>query len=171
MSDLFLLSKKQVNRIKPPFPLSHGVPRGDDRRVLSGIIDVIKNGWRGKDAPKQYGPYKTLYNRLVRGSRREIFHRIFTELAGKAGTPDRLRIDATPRKAHRTAASLRKKGRLPRCIGRTKGGLHSKLHAVCEGQGRPVALLLSEGQRSDDQGAARLLPSRPQAQERRADRG
>ena len=171
MSDLFLLSKKQFNRIKPHFPLSHGVPRVDDRRVISGIIYVIKNGWRWKDAPQEYGPYKTLYNRFVRWSRREIFPRIFTELAGKAGTPDRLMIDATHRKAHRTAASLRKKGMFPRCIGRTKGGLNSKLHAVCEGQGRPVALLLSEGQMSDYKGAALLLPSLPKAKELLADRG
>jgi transposase len=171
MNDLFLLSKKQLNRIKPYFPLSHGVPRVDDLRVISGIIYVIKNGLRWKDAPQEYGPYKTLYNRFVRWSRREIFPRIFTELAGKAGTPDRLMIDATHLKAHRTAASLRKNGMFPRCLGRTKGGLNSKLHAVCEGQGRPVALLLSEGQMSDYKGAALLLPSLPKAKELLADRG
>src|SRR5947209_10960860 len=105
---------------KASFSAIARVPRVDDRRVISGIIYVIKNGWRWKEAPREYGPYKTLYNRFVRWSRREIFHRIFTELAGKAGTPERLMIDATHRKAHRTAASLRKKGMSPRCIGRTK---------------------------------------------------
>ena len=61
--------------------------------------------------------------------------------------------------AHRTAARLHKKGDVSRCIGRPKGGLNSKLHAVCEGAGKPVALLLSEGQRSDDKGAALFLDS------------
>lgn len=113
MSELFLLSKKQFNRIKPYFPLSHGVPRVDDLRVVSGIIYVIKNGLQWKDAPKGYGPHKTLYNRFVRWSKMGIFNRIFAELAGKAGTPDRLMIDATHLKAHRTAASLLKKGMFP----------------------------------------------------------
>lgn len=113
MSDLYMLSKKQFNRIKPYFPLSHGVPRVDDLRVISGIIYVIKNGLQWKDAPKGYGPHKTLYNRFVRWSRMGVFNRIFAELAGKAGTPDKLMIDATHLKAHRTAASLLKKGMFP----------------------------------------------------------
>jgi len=113
MSDLFMLSKKQFNRIKPYFPLSHGVPRVDDLRVISGIIYVIKNGLQWKDAPKEYGPYKTLYNRFVRWSRMGVFNRIFAELAGRAGAPDRLMMDATHLKVHRTAASLLKKGMFP----------------------------------------------------------
>lgn len=62
MSDLMLLSDAQMRRIEPYFPLSHGVPRVDDRRVLSGIIFVLRNGLRWRDAPKEYGPHKTIYN-------------------------------------------------------------------------------------------------------------
>ena len=113
MRDLFLLSRKQFNRIKPYFPLSHGVPRVDDQRVISGIIYVIRNGLQWKDAPREYGPPKTLYNRFVRWSRMGVFNRIFAELAGKARTPERLMIDATHLKAHRTAPSLLKKGMFP----------------------------------------------------------
>ncbi len=58
-----------------------------------------------------------------------MFNKIFAELARKAGKSDRLMIDATHLKAHRTAVSLLKKGLFPRRIGRTKGGLNSKLHA------------------------------------------
>lgn len=64
-------------------------------------------------APRGYGPPETLYNRFVRGSRMGVFTRIFAELAGKAGTPERVMIDATPLKAHRTAASLLKRGMFP----------------------------------------------------------
>ena len=113
MSDLFLLTKSQFSRIRPYFPLAHGVERVDDLRVISGIIYVIKHGLQWKDAPKEYGPHKTLYNRFIRWSRMGVFNRIFAALAGKAGTPDRLMIDATHLKAHRTAASLLKKGIFP----------------------------------------------------------
>src|SRR3954469_14792427 len=104
MTELFLLTEQQTSRIRPHFPRSHGKPRVDDRRVISGIIYVIRNGLEWKDAPRDYGPHKTLYNRFVRWSRRGIFERIFAALAGEDGTPARLMIDATPLKAHRTAA-------------------------------------------------------------------
>jgi len=51
MSVPFLLTSTQMRRIRPHFPLSHGVPRVDDRRVLSGIIFVLKGGLRWRDAP------------------------------------------------------------------------------------------------------------------------
>ena len=117
MSDLFLLSERQMGRISPYFPLSHGVPRVDDRRVVSGIVYVIRNGLQWKDAPAGYGPHKTLYNRFIRWSRLSVFNRIFAGLAGQAGEPDRLMIDATHLKAHRTAASLLKKGLFPAVSG------------------------------------------------------
>jgi len=113
MDDLFLLSEAQMRRIKPFFLLSHGVPRVDDRRVISGIVFVIKNGLRWRDAPVAYGPHKTIYNRFVRWSRMGVFNRIFAELAGQAGEPDRIMIDAPRLKAHRTAASLLKGGLFP----------------------------------------------------------
>lgn len=85
MSDLFWLSDKQMKRIEPHFPLSHGVPRVDDRKVISGIIHVLRNGLRWRDAPADYGPHKTIYNRFIRWSRMGVFNRIFADLAGRAG--------------------------------------------------------------------------------------
>jgi transposase len=115
MSDQFWLTKAQLKRIEPHFPRSRGVPRVDDRRVVSGIIHVIRNGLRWRDAPTVYGPHKTLYNRFVRWSRVGVFDRIFASLAAEDGPPDQLMVDSTHLKAHRTAASL------------LKGGIH---HAV-----------------------------------------
>ena len=120
MDDLFMLSVAQMRRIKPFFPLSHGVPRVDDRLIVSGIIFVIKNGLRWRDAPRTYGPHKTIYNRFIRWSRLGVFNRIFVELAGQAGDPDRIMIDATHLKAHRTAASLLKRGLFPDVSGAPK---------------------------------------------------
>ncbi len=113
MSDQFWLSESQLEKIEPYFPLSHGVPRVDDRKVISGIIHVIRNGLRWRDAPEVYGPHKTLYNRFIRWSNMGIFDKIFTALVAQGGTPDRLMIDATHLKAHRTACSLLKGGMFP----------------------------------------------------------
>ena len=59
MSDLFWLSRSQLQRIEPYFTLAHGIPRVDDQRVISGIIHVIRNSLHWRDAPKEYGPRKT----------------------------------------------------------------------------------------------------------------
>ena len=112
MGNLFLLSERQMARIEGYFPLSHGVPRVDDRRVVSGIVYVIRNGLQWKDAPKDYGPHKTL----------GVFDRIFAGLAGEGPKPERIMIDATHLKAHRTAASLLKKGLFPAVSGEPKAG-------------------------------------------------
>src|SRR5947208_13315703 len=120
MSDLLLLTRAQMRRIEPFFPRSRGLPRVDDRRVISGIIYVIRNGLQWKDAPRGYGPHKTLYNRFIRWSRLGVFDRIFAALASDGPKPERIMIDATHLKAHRTAASLLKKGLFPDALGARK---------------------------------------------------
>ena len=143
MSGQFWLSDEQVERLRPHFPKPRGKPRVDDRRVLSGILFVLRNGRRWQDAPAVYGPHKTLYNRFVRWSRLGVFARIFRDLAQPGLDGDTLMMDSTHLRAHRTAASLETKGARPRAIGRTKGGLNSKLHMVSNGRGRPLTFFLS----------------------------
>ena len=120
MSRLLYLSPEQLEKMRPYFPLSHGIARVDDLKVLSGIIYVIKHGLQWKDAPQEYGPYKTLYNRFVRWSRLGVFNHIFAELAKISHSDRRLMIDATHLRAHRTAASLLKKGLFPVVSGEQK---------------------------------------------------
>jgi putative transposase len=65
MSEPWLLSEAQMRRIEPYFPLSHGIPRVNDRRIVSGIIYVIRGGLMWRDAPKAHGPHKTIYNPVL----------------------------------------------------------------------------------------------------------
>ncbi len=109
MTNLFWLTDVQMARLQPFIPKSHGKPRVDDRRVLSGIIFINRNGLRWRDAPMEYGPPKTLYNRWKRWSDKGVFARMMDGLAAEAATPKTVMIDATYLKAHRTATSLRSK--------------------------------------------------------------
>ncbi len=69
MSSNFWLTEEQFRKIKPLLPNKpRGVPRVDDRRVLSGIIFCLQRGYRWSDVPTEYGPAKTLYNRYKRWS-------------------------------------------------------------------------------------------------------
>ncbi|WP_353435855.1 transposase [Sphingomonas faeni] len=66
MSDLYWLTEEQMARLRPYFPKSHGKPRVDNKRVLSGIVFVNRNGLRWRDAPSAYGPHKTLCQMISR---------------------------------------------------------------------------------------------------------
>ena len=117
MSDLFWLTDEQIERLRPFFPKSHGRPRVDDRRVLSGIVFVNRNGLRWRDAPSAYGPHKTLYNRWKRWGEAGVFTRMMEGLAAAGAEPKTVMIAATYLKAHRTASSLRVK-RMARPVGK-----------------------------------------------------
>ena len=105
MADLFWLSERQFARLSPLLPTNtRGVPRVDDRRVISGIVHVLRTGGRWADAPAAYGPSKTLYNRFVRWAERGVWRNVFETLAGAGGPPSALLLDSTHAKAHRCAA-------------------------------------------------------------------
>ncbi len=96
------------------------MPRVDDHRVVSGIVFVIRNGLRWRDAPKEYGPHKTIYNRFIRWSRLGVFDQIFAELAGKAGKAGSAddRCDASEGASHGREPA--KKGLFPDVSGARK---------------------------------------------------
>ena len=113
MSDLFWLTDEQMERLRPFFLKSHGKSRVDDRRVLSGIVFVNRNGLRWRDAPGVYGPH----NRWKRWGEARVFTRIIEGPAAVGAKPKTVMIDATYLKAHRTASSLRVK-RMARPVGK-----------------------------------------------------
>ena len=83
---------------------TRGKPRVDDRRVISGIVHVLKSGGRWIDAPPEYGPRKTLYNRFVRWAAKGIWTDLFHALASAGGPPAQVLIDSSAVKAHRSAS-------------------------------------------------------------------
>ncbi|SHF30190.1 transposase, IS5 family [Ruegeria intermedia] len=113
LSDLFWLTDEQMAKLAPFFPKSHGKPRVDDRRVLIGIIFINRNGLRWRDAPREYGPHKTLYSRWKRWSEKGIFAQMVVGLTAEHGEEKTVMIDTTYLKAHCTATSMAaKKGRV-----------------------------------------------------------
>ena len=101
----FWLSDAQFSRILPHLPTdTRGKRRVDDRRVISGIIHVLKSGCRWIDAPADYGPRKTLYNRYVRWAAKGVWADLFQALAQAGGPPSEVLIDSSAVKAHRSAS-------------------------------------------------------------------
>jgi transposase len=103
--NLFWLSDDQWGRIEPHLPTDvRGVERADDRRVISGIIHVLKTGCRWCDCPPEYGPSTTIYNRFSRWAERGIWENLFRALVKRGQATATQMIDSTHIKAHRSAA-------------------------------------------------------------------
>ena len=100
----FWLDDRQWAAIEPLLPTNQpGAHRKDDRRIISGIIRVLKAGCRWQDCPAVYGPPTTIYNRFHRWARRGIWRQLFAALA--TTDPGGIQmIDSTIAKAHRSAA-------------------------------------------------------------------
>lgn len=95
MSDLYWLTDEQMARLELYDPKSRGRPLVHDRRVLSGIVLVNRNGLRWRDAPREYGPAKRLYNRWKRWGQKGGFIAMMDGLSARGGERNTIMIDAT----------------------------------------------------------------------------
>ena len=103
-ANLFWLNDPQWAKIEPLIPMNSPGPKPqNNRRILSGIIHVLKTGCRWQDCPPEYGPYTTVYNRFNRWSGRGIWQQIFEKVAGEPEPPEQVALDSTHVKAHRCA--------------------------------------------------------------------
>ena len=121
---LYRLSDAEWIAIEPHLPKGRrGARRVDDRRVISGIVHMLKTGARWRDCPDEYGPYTTIYNRFNRWSRQGVWSEIFYALTGQSDIVTAA-IDSTHVKAHRSAAGA-------------KGGRSNRLSDVRAADGLP----------------------------------
>jgi len=119
---LFWLSDEAWGAIEPHLPKNQpGARRVDDRRVISGIIHMLKCGGRWADCPPEYGPSTTVYNRWNRWSRRGIWTRILAALTEEGWIAETGQIDSSYIKAHRRAGGA-KGGREPMPLASRAGG-------------------------------------------------
>lgn len=121
--DCFWLEEGQFARLEAHLPSdTRGKPRVDDRRVISGIVHVLKSGGRWVDAPSVYGPRKTLDNRFVRWAAKGVWVDIFQALASAGGPPAEMLIDSSAVKAHRCASGGKRGNSARRSAALAAGG-------------------------------------------------
>ena len=129
-SNLFWLSGEQWGKIEPLLPTDvRGKERVDDRRVISGILHVLKSGCRWCDCPPEYGPSTTIYNRFVRWAQRGVWENLFRELAAKGRSTQTQMIDSTHIKAHRSAAGGKGGSRNRRLAAHAEGATRRSMHS------------------------------------------
>ncbi|MEU7405657.1 MULTISPECIES: IS5 family transposase [Streptomyces] len=147
------LSDAEWEFVRPLLPESlRGRKRLDDRRVLNGIVWKFRTGTAWRDVPERYGPWATLHTRFRRWAADGTFDRMLRAAQAKADAAGDIEwlvsVDSTVVRAHQHAAGARKGGRDP-ALGRSRGGLTSKIHLACDGRGRPLGFVVTGGNTND----------------------
>jgi len=142
------LSDYEWTAIKPMLPNKpRGVRRVNDRRVLNGIFWVLRSGAPRRDLPATYGPRTTCYNRFVRWRRAGVWDQIMDALAAGHDAAVQM-IDTSVVRVHQHGACIADNNHQD--MGRSRGGLTSKIHAVVDTNGLPVHLALTPGEAHDN---------------------
>ncbi|MGH8833835.1 MAG: IS5 family transposase [Actinomycetes bacterium] len=130
----------------------------DHRQVLNGILFRVRTGVPWRDLPERYGPWETVYKRFARWQTDGTWARIQASLQTQADGAGELhwdaQVDSTVVRAHQHAAGARKglpsiQASRQQALGRSRGGLTTKLHTICDGRGRNLATRLTPGQDAD----------------------
>ena len=124
-----------------------------ERPLLNGIFWVLRSGAPWRDLPDSFGPYTTCYNRFVRWRRAGVWSKIMNTLAGAHDAAAQM-IDTSIVRVHQHGACIT--GNRRQSMGRSRGGLTSKIHAVVDTNGLPVRLALTPGQVHDNRLAGKL---------------
>ncbi|MFG2836502.1 IS5 family transposase [Streptomyces zaomyceticus] len=148
------LSDAEWEFVRPLLPESlRGRKRLDDRRVLNGIVWKFRTGTAWRDVPERYGPWATLHTRFRRWAMDGTFDRMLRAAQAKADAAGDIEwlvsVDSTVVRAHQHAAGARKGGQCDPALGRSRGGLTSKIHLACDGLGRPLAFVVTAGNTND----------------------
>ena len=146
----YALRDDQWDRIKDFLPGREGHVGGtaaDNRLFIDAVLYRYRAGIPWRDLPERFGDWKIVYQRFNRWARSGVFERIFKMLASDHDN-EYMMIDATIVRAHQHSAGARKKNDA-QAIGRSRGGLSTKIHALVDALGNPVELMLSPGQAHD----------------------
>ena len=157
MKHLYWLDDAAWGKIEPHLPRGRrGAHRVDDRRVISGIIHMLRTGARWRDCPAAYGPYTTIYNRYHRWSQQGVWFDVFQALTGMSGVWGGWGNRRHPHQGSPFGGGG-KRGAFAQAIGRSRGGPTTKIHALTDDAGRPRVLRLSAGNVNDGTMAATLI--------------
>lgn len=134
-----------------------GATAKDNRLFVEAVLYRYRAGIPWRDLPERFGDFRVIHTRFSRWSKNGVFEHIFKILSQDSDNEYAM-IDSTIVRAHQHSAGARKKKEQCQAIGRSKGGLSTKIHATCDALGNPTGFSLTPGQSSDLDGADSLLP-------------
>ncbi len=122
--------------------------------MLNGMLWIVRSGAQWRKLPEAYGPWQSVYARFAKWQDDGTLEAIFRALTADAEMGN-LSLDSTCIKVHESANGGGKAA--DKAVGRTSGGLNTKLHAMVDGLGNPVEFMLTAGNDHDSVHAVELL--------------
>lgn len=162
----------RLGPLLPPHKPKTGRPNKEHRRIVNGLLWIDRTGAPWRDLPERYGPWRTVASRFYRWRKAGVWDRVLQALRWRADAAGKLDwaihyVDSTTVRAHQHAAGA--KGRSENeALGRARGGFSTKVHLRTEGGGKPMAFILTAGQRHETAAFERLME---QGAVRRSGRG
>ncbi|WP_390624571.1 IS5 family transposase [Anthocerotibacter panamensis] len=156
----YALRDDQWERIKDLLPGRDGyvgVTAKDNRLFVEAVLYRYRAGIPWRDLPERFGDFRVVHTRFSRWSKTGVWERMFQHLAEDADNEYAM-IDATMVRAHQHSAGAKGGSPEAEAIGRSKGGLSTKIHATTDALGNPLGFHLTAGQACDLDGADELLP-------------
>lgn len=176
----FDLSEEEFQIFKellpPERPRQAGRPWVSHRQVLNGIFYMLRTGAPWRDLPESFGFWSTVYGRFRRWRKEGVWQKILDTLLGRSRRLGAIdfsfsAFDGSVVRAHKAAAGARKtvdgktlspeESQQKQALGISRGGLSTKIHILCEGQGGPIAVVVTPGQRHESMVVEELLDQRP----------
>ncbi len=141
-------------------PDQKGSTGRDNRMFVEGVLWIVRTGSPWRDLPEAFGDWNSVFRRFSRWSIKGVWWRIFEAMSDD---PDfeYLIVDSTIVRAHQHAAGAKKRGSEDQALGRSRGGLSTKIHMAVRGLGCPVRFTLTAGQKGDAPQAAALIEGLP----------
>lgn len=151
------LTNRQWGRIHPFLPPQKpdiGRPNEDHRTIIKGILWIDRTGAPWRDLPERYGCWSTVASRFYRWRSKGIWQGILSALQQQADAAQELNwdvhhVDGSVIRAHQHAAGAKQSSSETEALGRSVGGLSTKIHLRIEGSGKPMSIRLTAGQRHE----------------------
>ena len=140
-------------------PDQKGSTGRDDCMFVEGVLWIVRTGSPWRDLPEAFGDWNSAFRRFSRWSQKGVWRRIFEAMSGDPDFEYPI-IDSTIVHAHQHATEA-KKGAEDQALGRSRGGLSTKVHMAVRGLGQPVRFILTAGQRGDASQACPLIEGLP----------
>jgi transposase len=163
------LTDQQWERLKPLLPPQKpktGRTNLNHRRIINGILWILRTGAPWDDLPRRYGKRGTVSSRYYRWRKQGIWDRIFADLQAQAATDGNLDwtihfVDSTIIRAHQHAAGAKDSDPETEALGRSQGGVSTKLNVRSDGQGQPLTFVLQPGQQHESRAFEPLMEGGP----------
>lgn len=160
MTKRYGLKDEQWEKIKDLLPGREGTVGAtakDNRLFVEAVLYRYRAGIPWRDLPERFGDFRVIHTRFSRWSKKGVWEKIFKVLSEDADNEYAM-IDSTIVRAHQHSAGAKGSCAEQEDLGRSAGGLSTKIHAVVDALGNPTQFFLTPGQASDLQGADVLLP-------------